>query len=531
MFRRFIPNQTTTTITMNTTTTTTTMTTTTATTTTPTSISLSPSRSPAPVKQCNFRERRLVVTGVEQRQRDQQQRDQGKGQGQGHDRGRVYALADTDTSSAAGAGADTGKGHFTPLLPSSSSSSSSSAPPSFTPLASLAFDTVAAVAAEVGAEVVVVVEAEVGAEAAAAVEVEVEVKAETELEVKVVTAIDSSSFPQRHLDILDNLTSSFTPLALFPLAPLASRYPLLLLSLLSFEMVAEAEAAEGEVEVEVEVGADVEAEVDEHLHHHLLHHLYHLLLLKYCSLGNSLPRPTTETKRDEAKSSGLSTTPHVHHHTVLLLLLLLHSLLRRNEGQSLQSNDTTSANDRWLVLVLGKATYEREREESEEGMREILLGYAVRQDDGITERNQTKHHFFIPTRLSFDSASGCGSPSLPVHLLSDFTFSDSNSNPSNSNSDFFLCGGEPSALSSSSARPSGSTCQRVVEDIENSEVHSQSQSQLQSQSQAQSYSSLLPLLEFLTSHESDGEVYIETPADDGGEGEGNRPRRHHRNGT
>ncbi|GAW10492.1 hypothetical protein LENED_012766 [Lentinula edodes] len=94
----------------------------------------------------------------------------------------------------------------------------------------------------------------------------------------------------------------------------------------------------------------------------------------------------------------------------------------------------------FLILQnLTPATYEREREESEEGMREILLGYAVRQDDGITERNQTKHHFFIPTRLSFDSASGCGSPSLPVHLLSDFTFSDSNSNPSNSNSDFFLC--------------------------------------------------------------------------------------------
>lgn len=58
----------------------------------------------------------------------------------------------------------------------------------------------------------VVVETEVEAEAAAAVEVEVEVKAETELEVKVVTAIDSSSFPQRHLDILDTLTHLSHPL-------------------------------------------------------------------------------------------------------------------------------------------------------------------------------------------------------------------------------------------------------------------------------------------------------------------------------
>ncbi|KAJ3873782.1 hypothetical protein F5051DRAFT_443935 [Lentinula edodes] len=130
-------------------------------------------------------------------------------------------------------------------------------------------------------------------------------------------------------------------------------------------------------------------------------------------------------------------------------------------------------------------------------------------------------------------------PPVAVRLHSQFAFSPTlrsltptpNSNPSNSNSDFFLYlriqidvgmgigGGEPSALSSSSARPSGLTCQRVVQDIENSEVHSQPQSQLQSQSQAQSYSSLLPLPEFLTSHESDGEVYIETPADDGGERE------------
>ncbi|KAJ4492070.1 hypothetical protein C8J55DRAFT_252846 [Lentinula edodes] len=127
-----------------------------------------------------------------------------------------------------------------------------------------------------------------------------------------------------------------------------------------------------------------------------------------------------------------------------------------------------------------------------EGGNEGNSCYAVRQDDDITERNETKYHLgcIIPTRLSFDSAPGCGSPSLPVHLLSDFTFSDSNSNPSNSNSDFFLylyilhlclrlhlrhrlClqsriridvgmgigGGEPSALSSSSARPSGSTRQ------------------------------------------------------------------------
>ncbi|KAJ3930175.1 MAG: hypothetical protein NXY57DRAFT_962928 [Lentinula lateritia] len=277
-------------------------------------------------------------------------------------------------------------------------------------------------------------------------------------------------------------------------------------------MVAEAEAAEGEV------GVDVEAEVDEHHQHHLRHHLLRLLLRLRCrSLGGSLPRPTTETKRDEAKPSGLSTTPHVHHHIILLLLLLLHSLLRRNDGQSLQSNDTTSANDGWL-------------------------------DDGITERNQTKYHFFIPTRFSFDSAPGCSSPSPPVRLLSDFTFSDSNSNPSNfSTSSTYayaytyatvpafkaefksmwgmgIGGREPSALSSSSARPSGLTCQRVVEDIENSEVHSQSQSQLQSQSQAQSYSSLLPLLELLTSQEWDREVYIETPADDGGERERERER-------
>ncbi|KAJ4492041.1 hypothetical protein C8J55DRAFT_502735 [Lentinula edodes] len=57
------------------------MTTTTTNTTTTTS-----TRSLAPIKRYNFRERRPVVTGVEQRQRDQQQRDQGKGQG--HDRGR-----------------------------------------------------------------------------------------------------------------------------------------------------------------------------------------------------------------------------------------------------------------------------------------------------------------------------------------------------------------------------------------------------------------------------------------------------------
>ncbi|KAJ4492058.1 hypothetical protein C8J55DRAFT_556415 [Lentinula edodes] len=71
-------------------------------------------------------------------------------------------------------------------------------------------------------------------------------------------------------------------------------------------MVAEAEAAEGEVEVEV--GVDVKAEADVHHQHHLRHHL---LRLRCRSLGGSLPRPTTETKRDEAIPSGLSTTPHV----------------------------------------------------------------------------------------------------------------------------------------------------------------------------------------------------------------------------
>ncbi|KAJ4492083.1 hypothetical protein C8J55DRAFT_556473 [Lentinula edodes] len=159
------------------------------------------------------------------------------------------------------------------------------------------------------------------------------------------------------------------------------------------------------------------------------------------------------------------------------------------------------------------ATCERERKESEEGMREgmreILLRYAVRQDDGITERNQTKYHLgfiIIPTLvLSFESAHGCGSPSPPVRLISHFTFSDPYSNPSNfSTSSTYayaytyatvpafkaefksmwgigIGGREPSALSSLSAQPI--------------------QSQLQSQSQAQSYSSLLPLPEFLTSQE------------------------------
>ncbi|KAH7877653.1 uncharacterized protein C8R40DRAFT_1168373 [Lentinula edodes] len=98
----------------------------------------------------------------------------------------------------------------------------------------------------------------------------------------------------------------------------------------------------------------------------------------------------------------------------------------------------------------------------------------------------TKYHVgcIIPTRLSFESNPGCGSPSLPVRLLSDFTFSDSNSNPSNFSTSYAYAytyatvpafkaefesmwgmgigGGEPSALSSLSslsAQPSGLTRQ------------------------------------------------------------------------
>ncbi|KAJ3874174.1 hypothetical protein F5051DRAFT_431557 [Lentinula edodes] len=121
---------------------------------------------------------------------------------------------------------------------------------------------------------------------------------------------------------------------------------------------------------------------------------------------------------------------------------------------------------------------EETKEGIREGMRKILLRHATGR-----WHHGTKYHVgcIIPTRLSFKSDPGCGSPSLPVRLLSDFTFSDSNSNPSNfSTSSTYaytyatvpafkaefesmwgmgIGGGEPSALSSLSAQPSGLTRQ------------------------------------------------------------------------
>ncbi|KAJ3871898.1 hypothetical protein F5051DRAFT_482987 [Lentinula edodes] len=135
----------------------------------------------------------------------------------------------------------------------------------------------------------------------------------------VVVVVSSLPWaPSRYtLDILSHLSRT-----------LASRYSLFLSlrSLLSFDTVAEVRAAKVDVDVEVEGGSG--------------------------SRGTPPPPPPPPL----SPSPSSSTTPLETHYRDPRPKRSEMDLLRKNNGRSLQSDNTTSANDRWLVLVLGKGT-------------------------------------------------------------------------------------------------------------------------------------------------------------------------------